>query len=282
MKSRWLTNLLLFTTVVILTLVARYEPGLDKPETLTVAPFGADAVTRIAIHRPLRDELVLERDDDGFWWIAREPRLPAEPFQVRALARLAEQKIERSYPVADMDLAALGLEPPRASVTLNRLRVDFGGLEALENLRYLRVGGRVALIPDLYLYLVEAGYTQFVRRQLLPRQARITALELPGLRLQRGDSGWETTPARELSGDDIQQFIDNWQSASAINVRPLDGTPEGERIRIELAGQTQAIELLVTARDNELVLARPALGIEYRMGNTAAQLLEPARPDAAP
>ena len=275
MKSRWLVNILLFTTVVILTLVARYEPGIEEPETQTVTRITIDAVERIRITRPLRDEMVFERDAEGFWWIAHDPNLPAEPFQVNALTRLAEQTVVRSYPASEVDLAQLELDPPRASLTLNDTRVDFGGIEALENLRYLRVDERVNLVPDLYLYLIEAGYTQFIRRQLLPQQARISSLSLPGLELQRNKSGWKLTPDRTIAADDLQQFIDNWQTASAINIRETDSLPEGERITLHLAEQDQPVELIITSREPELVLARPAYGIEYRMGNIAPLLLEP-------
>jgi hypothetical protein len=274
MKSRWLTNLLLFTTVVILTLIARYEPGIDEPQAQTVTPLKADDIKRLQITRPLRDNLILERDAEGFWWIVHDPRLPAETFQVHAIARLAEQAVTHSYPADDMDLAQLELDPPRASLTVNDTGIDFGGLSPLENLRYLRVGDRVYLAPDLYLYLIEAGYTQFVRRKLLPQQARITSVSLPGLKLQRGDSGWTVTPEPGVSADDVQQFIDNWQVATAINVREA-GTPiEGERITLHLADQEQPVELIITSRKPELVLARPAFGLEYRMGDIASRLLE--------
>ncbi|HHQ13601.1 MAG TPA: hypothetical protein ENK16_01100, partial [Chromatiales bacterium] len=163
MKSRWLTNILLFTTVVILILIARYEPGIEEPGVETVTPLRASDIEQITVTRPLRDDMVLERDKDGFWWIAHEPRLPAETFQVNALTRLAEQAVTRSYPVSEMDLHQLELDPPRASLTLNGTQIDFGGIDALENQRYLRVGDRIKLVPDLYLYLIEAGYTQFVR-----------------------------------------------------------------------------------------------------------------------
>lgn len=282
MKSRWLTNILLFTTVVFLILIARYEPGIDEPGVETVTPLKAEDITRLIFTRPLRDDMVLERDSDGFWWIAREPRLPAETFQVNALTRLAEQTVTRSYPVSEMDLRQLELDPPRASLTLNGTRIDFGGIDALENQRYLRVDDRVKLAPDLYLYLIEAGYTQFVRRKILPQHAHITSLTLPDLRLEQGDKGWTLTPPREISADDVQLFIENWEAATAINVREADSQSQGERILIHLAGQQQPVELLVTSREPELVLARPAFGIEYRMGNIASRLLEPAPANTAP
>lgn len=282
MKSRWLTNILLFTTVVFLILIARYEPGIDEPGEETVTPLKAEDITRIIATRPLRDDMVLERDSDGFWWIVREPRLPAETFQVNTLTRLAEQTVTRSYPASDMDLNQLELDPPRASLTLNGTRIDFGGIDALENQRYLRVDDRVKLVPDLYLYLIEAGYTQFVRRKILPRHAHITSVTLPNLRLKQGETGWTLTPPREISADDVQQFIENWEAATAINIRETDSQSQGERILIHLAEQQQPVELVVASREPELVLARPAYGIEYRMGNIASHLLEPAPTNAAP
>jgi len=282
MKSRWLTNLLLFTTIVILTLIARYEPGIETPQTQTLTALQADRIDRLRITRPLRDELALTRDAGGFWWITREPRLPADPYQVKALTRLAEQVVTRSYPVDELDLAQLDLDPPRASLTLNDTQIDFGGIDALENLRYLRVGDRVSLVPDLYLYLVEAGYTQFVRRQVLPQQARITAIALPGVTLQREKSGWTLSPEQAVPADALQQFIDDWQTATAINVRETDPSPVGEYIRIHLAGQQQPVELVITSRKPELVLARPAFGIEYRMGNLASRLLSPGPANETP
>ncbi len=282
MKSRWLINLLLFTAVVILMLVARFEPGIEQAQTQTVTQLATDDVSRLQIERQLRDDLILERDAEGFWWIARDPRLPAEPFQVRALARLAEQNVTRSYPVAELDLAQLELDPPRTSLTLNTTRIDFGGIEALENLRYLRVGDRVSLVPDLYLHLVEAGYTHFVRRKLLPQHAHISSLSLPDRELQQTESGWTVTPDPEITEDTLQQFIHGWENATAINVRETDPSPQGEAISIHLKGQTQAIALIVTAREPELVLARPALGIEYRMGDTASRLLDPGTITDAP
>ncbi|TCK17106.1 hypothetical protein DFR30_0326 [Thiogranum longum] len=276
MKSRWLTNILLFTTIVILILIARYEPGIEEADVETVIPLNTSDIERVSVTRPLRDELLLEKDKDGFWWIMREPRLPAETFQVNALTRLAEQTVTRSYPVSDMNLGQLELDPPRASLTLNQTRIDFGGIDALENQRYLRVGDQVKLVPDLYLYRVEAGYTQFVRRKILPQHTHITSLTLPGLTLEKGDSGWLLSPTRDISGDDVQQFIDSWQAATAINVREADSQPQGERLTIRLAEQQQPVELVITSRKPELVLARPAFGIEYRMGDIAARLLEPA------
>jgi len=276
MKSRWLINLLLFTTVVILILVARYEPGIEKAEKKTVTSIAADDVTQIRIERQLRDELLLERDTQGFWWIVHEPRLPAEPFQVRALTRLAEQTIVRSYPASELDLAQLALAPPRTSLTLNATRIDFGGVDALENLRYLHIGNRVILVPDVYLHLVEAGYAHFIRRKLLPQHTHITSLSLPDQELRRTESGWALTPESDIAAPQLKKFIDDWENATAINVRETDPSPQGEAIFVHLADQKQPIKLIITAREPELVLARPAFGIEYRMGNIALRLLDPA------
>jgi len=122
-----------------------------------------------------------------------------------------------------------------------------------------------------------------VRRQLLPQQARITALSLPGLTLRKNkDAGWDVTPERHLASDALQQFIETWQTAAAINVREADASTQGDHITLHLDGQEQPVELVVTSRKPELVLARPAFGIEYRMGDMATHLLEPGHPTDAP
>ena len=281
MKSRWLTNLLLFTAVVALSLVARYEPGLDKPQELRLTPLAAADITHIELQRPVRERLIMNRDDDGRWWLAREPRLPAEPHQIQALTRLAEQRVTRRYDASELELSRLELDPPRASLTLNDTRIDFGGLEPLENLRYLRVGNQVSLVPDIYMYLVEARYTNFVRRRLLPPGTRIQRLRLPEIELLRGDKGWVAKPERGLSGDTLQQFIDDWQNAAAINIREAAEKTTGEPIELELSDGSR-LTLVLAAREPELVLVRPDLGLEYRLGSAATRLLRPQAPGSAP
>jgi hypothetical protein len=274
MRSRWLINLLLLAAIGLLALVALYEPGIEpEPETQTVTALQQGQIDTIRIHRPPRDDLVLARGDHDEWFIEGQTRLPAEPFQVNALLRLAEQAAARSYPASGLDLVKLGLDPPRASVMLGSTQVDFGVSEPLGGLRYVRVGDQVHLTPDIYQYLIDADFTQFVRRQLLPAQAAIRGLRVPAFALTKTGHDWEIEPQQELTADRVQQLIDNWQQASALRVKGAAVTAGGERIEVLLDDPAQPLVFLITAREPELVLLRPDLGIEYHMGDLGDSLL---------
>jgi len=274
MRSRWIMNLLLLAGIVALGLVARFEPGIETPaETQAITALKVDGVHRMHINRPRRDDLVLIRRSPGNWIIDRPAPLPADDFKVRALARLAEQKPVRSYPAADMDLAALQLSPPYATIFLNDTPVEFGNLEPIDDLRYVRVGERVHLIPDNYLPLMESSFTQFVRDRLLDKDARIEAIRLPDLSLSRTEQGWQMDPDRGLSAAVLQQFVDIWQDASALNVQAANPEQSGDLIEIRLKGKETPVRLQIISRKPELVLVRPDYGIQYRMGNRSEAML---------
>ena len=274
MKSRWIMNLLLLDGIVALGLVARFEPGIEAPpETPAITALKLDDVHRMHVNRPLRDDLVLIRRSPGNWIIDRPAPLPANDFKVRALARLAEQKPVRSYAAADMDLAALQLSPPYATIFLNDTAVEFGSLEPIDNLRYVRVGERVHLIPDNYLPLMESSFTQFVRDRLLDKDARIEAIRLPDLSLNRTEQGWQMDPDQGLSDAVLQQFVDIWQDASALSVQAANPEQSGDLIEIRLKGKETPVRLQIISRKPELVLVRPDYGIQYRMGNRSEAML---------
>lgn len=274
MKSRLIVNLLLLMGIVVLGLVARFEPGIETPaETPPITALKADDVRRIHINRPVRDDLVLVRQSAQHWMLERAVPLPADDFKLRALTRLVEERASRSYASADMDLAELRLDPPVASAIFNDVAIEFGSLEPINQLRYVRVRDRVYLIPDNYLPLLEAGFSQFVRPRLFDEEARIASIRVPGLRVDHDGNAWSVEPQQDVSSDVLQQFFDIWQDASSISIQPADPGQSGEVVEIRLRGQAEPVELQIISRQPELVLSRPAWGIQYRMGNRSEALL---------
>jgi len=284
MRSRWLLNLLLLLGVGILVLIARYEPGIrHTPPDATLTPIHTNEVTRIQLSRKDQPPLLLELDD-GTWRIAQSPPLPAEESQVASLARLADQTAQRSYPVADMDLKKLELDPPDSSVTLNDLTLDFGALDALDGLRYARVGPRVFMIPDLYQYLIDADASQFVRRRILDPDTHIHRIELPDLTLESVEGRWQATPdpGSAVDSDQLARFVERWENAQALSTRRDATNDNAGTVKLLLRGQDQPVTLVIRARDPELVLARPEWGVQYVMGEAADRFLKLAAPAATP
>ncbi len=279
MKSRWIINLLLIAAIGILILVAHFEPGIDEQaETPAITTLSKDQLHRIHLNRPVRDDLVLVKTAAQGWVIKHTPELPADDYQVNALQKLAEQKAVRSYPAAELDLAQLQLDPPYATAILNDTAIEFGNLEPLQGLRYVRVANQVHLIPDLYLHLIEASYTQFVRRRLFADITRFTRMALPGFSISKTEQGWTVEPQQEVSADNLQQFVDRWQVATGLNIQAADSTAEGESVELIQADTGHSINFVIGAREPELVLVRRELGIQYRMGALADSLLSLTAP----
>jgi hypothetical protein len=76
-----------------------------------------------------------------------------------------------------------------------------------------------------------------------------------------------------VSSDVLQQFFDIWQGASGITLQPADPEQAGDVVEIQLKGQPDPVELQIISREPELVLSRPAWGIQYRMGSRSEALL---------
>jgi hypothetical protein len=274
MKSRWLINLLLLSGAVLLTLVVWLEPGVEKETPkVKVTALEREQVNRIHLQRQRHPDLALEKNAAGHWQIRHDPLLPADSFHVNALIKLADQEAVRSYPVSALDLTRLELDPPASSITLNQTRIDFGRQEALESLRYVRRGDRVLLIPDLYQYLVDADYSQFVRRRLFAEDRHITAIHLPDFSLRKDDGQWHVSINTEVSADDIQRFIHQWETVSALLVKKA-GEPGDRTIRVELDSPVETLSFKATANDKELILIRDGYSIQYHLGNENDRLLQ--------
>ncbi|VAW75471.1 hypothetical protein MNBD_GAMMA13-1414 [hydrothermal vent metagenome] len=274
MKSRWIINLLLLAAIVILGLIARYEPGIETPEkSQAITDLKAKQVRRIHINRPLRSDLVLEKQASKQWLIKRAASIPADDFKVRALTRLVEQRPARSYPVDKMNLADLQLDPPYATVIFNDISIEFGLLEPIDDLRYVRVSTQVHLIPDNYLQLMETSFTQFVRPTLFSKAEQINAIQLPHLLVQKIDDAWETQPSQPANKAALQQFFNLWQQAGTQYIQLADPGQDGEPVEVSIANRKSPIQFLVVKREPDLILARPDYGIQYHLGNRSEAML---------
>ncbi len=274
MRSRIIVNLLLVAGIVLLGLIARYEPGLEKKaETAPITALKPAQIHRIHLNRPIRDDLVLRRTDADGWEIKGPVPLPGDAQKISMLTRLAEQRPARSYAAADMDLEALHLDPPYASAILNDTAIEFGSLDPIDQLRYVRVNDVVFLIPATYLPLIEAGFTDFVRLRLFDQKAKIAAIHLPRFSVSRSDGTWHTDLAHQPDSATLQQFVSLWETAAALGVQPADPEQAGDAIGIRFRGETDTVQLQIVQRQPELILSRPAWGIQYRMGNRSEALL---------
>jgi hypothetical protein len=276
MSSRSLLNLAMAGIAILLGLITWLRPGLEPPPVpQPLTALNPAQVSAIRITRLQRPALTFTRQENG-WLLAGDPPLPASPFQLNALLAILQAQPERSYPADTLDLQELGLDPPQATVALDdTATLLIGNTEPLDNMRYVQYGSTVYLVADRYQHLINADRTNFIDRRLLDDAAVITRLTLPDLTLaETADGHWELLPDDpDISADDIQLLLTNWQQASALYIRPYKQGTAGTRISLELAGNAAPLVLELVARDPEFILARPDLGIEYHFSSGTADRL---------
>jgi len=277
MSQRTLLNLVLFLALLGLALVAWFKPGVkpvDAPRPIT-SGLTPEQTGNITIKRLTRDPLTFSRRDGRWFLLADDRKLPAADFQVRALLRLLEATATRHYPAGSLELASLGLKPPRAQVTMDNVDFRFGITDALKNQRYVQVGDTVYLIDDQYQHLLNADWPNFVSRQMLDGRGAITRLELPDMTLAYDDNDhWRLDPLQEdVSADALQTLIENWQHATALLTRRDDDGATGETVTVYTRDNTRPILLRIVDRTPDLILARPDWGIQYQLPGTEADSL---------
>jgi hypothetical protein len=140
----------------------------------------------------------------------------------------------------------------------------------------------VHLISDTLYYHLIGSFPTFLRKQLLDEGSGIDAITMPGLSVRWQGERWQLEPEpQNYSGDQVTRLLDEWRLASALEIKPYDGQP-GEAISIEISGSEAPLDLLVTSRQPDLILARPGLGIQYHLAAASgARLLQLPGPDDA-
>ena len=144
-------NLVVLTIVAALLVAAvlwvgRREYLRDQPAVTSLDP---DAVTEIGLDIPPVAPQVFGKRHGG-WWRIKPSEARADDARVQRLANLAATPVSRWMAASGIDLAKVGLEHPSAMLVLDGVRLEYGGLTAIDELRYVKVGDKIALVPRQY------------------------------------------------------------------------------------------------------------------------------------
>ncbi|MGH8184891.1 MAG: hypothetical protein ACREPH_14640 [Rhodanobacteraceae bacterium] len=132
--------------IVAVLWVGRREYQRDPP---ALTSFDPAAITKIELDiPPITPQVFAQRD--GGWWRVKPSQARADDARVQRLANLAATPVARWIPGKNIDPATVGLDHPSATLVLNGERLEYGGLTAIGDLRYVRVSGKVALVPRQY------------------------------------------------------------------------------------------------------------------------------------
>lgn len=226
----------------------------------------ADALNKITVEHPDQPALVLEKSS-GQWRLTAPVQVAADDVEVGALVNLATLETKSTLDAAGLKLADLGLDPPQYSITLNDQKIELGAVEPLQYRRYMRAGGKIVLTDDPPSAALDADYSDLVDKQLIPAGSEVLSIALPDLSLSKAADGksWALTPASAAAtSDQKQKLVDAWTSARAMwnAMEPPEGS-KGDEVTVIL--KDRVLKFIVTARDPQIILARPDLKVRYTL-----------------
>lgn len=141
-------RLILAGAVVVLVAAVLWLGARDqRSDPLTLTDLDPALITRIELSIAQQPAQVFEKSG-GHWWRVVPSRTRGNDEHLQRLAKLALTPVARWAPAAEFDPAKVGLAQPAATLVLDGISLRYGALSALDNLRYVAVGDRVALVPQ--------------------------------------------------------------------------------------------------------------------------------------
>lgn len=272
MKRSWhvLAGLLIAVLALCWFVYQRPAPETPGKPLSTVAP--AD-IQQIRIERAGRAPMVLQRRD-GIWRITAPLAAPAEPFHVQRLLAVSEARSTLHVPATDLE--RFDLAQPVLKLTLDQQTFDFGAINAVTGEQYVLTNGAVQAVPPRYTAAVPTDPAMLVRRQLLDPGIKPVKFQLREFSVTQRNGKWALTPEpAELSQDDVLQWIEQWQLASALRIEPWDGRPAIDAVTLDFPGGKRLV-LNIIQRDPQLIIRPGEEQLAYYFaGDAARRLLAP-------
>lgn len=205
---------------------------------------------------------------EGRAWLVEKPhRFPANEQRVKMiLAALA--KLPEPYMLDQEKLAQYGLDTPRARLWLDGKEWQLGGVNPINQRRYLRQGGELYLLDGNAAALWASGWARFVEPLLLPAGAEIKNITIPGLGVvTRNDHAWWLNgELPTTSQDGLNRLIDNWHHARAFNIQEMVSDVErAPELLIEFAGGEPPLRFSIVYNERQFVLFHDSRRLEYHM-----------------
>ncbi|MGH8505113.1 MAG: DUF4340 domain-containing protein [Stenotrophobium sp.] len=287
--NRMTLNLVLVVVVIGLGITVLLSQKKTAKPTVPVTPLTASTLDSVVIDHPGSPTIKLQKIK-GIWQLTAPVQTATDSFEMNAFTDLAAESVKTTFDPKQVNLKDLGLDPPGYSVTLNGQKIEFGGIEPINYHRYIRTNGKIQMIADPPGTALDADYSDLVSRSLLPENAQIAAIALPGQTITRSadDKSWALSPPHpELKDADVQKLAGAWASAKSLwnaaeTQDEIKKDDKGETVSVTLKNQPP-IKFIVITQKPQLVLARPDLGVRYTLSEQLAEtLLQLPKPEPAP
>ena len=256
-RQRWIVNLGLLVAVIALLLLGTIndQPVDNSPKLLS--DFLPAEITRIRIDKPGKKSTSFQLEGNS--WMMNEPyTLRADPGMVKRLVAIGQLPVSSIIQGGDIEMDAIGLAQPLATVTFNDVTITFGDPQPVGQLRYIGLGNQVMLVADQHVGQLKSGSITYVDRHLVPEGKGIAELVID-------------TNAIDLTTD--TSIVDQWLAMKASWLSHSAEVPEtATDIHITLQDGSK-IHYLAERRENDVVLTNPGIQFEYHLPFTALETL---------
>ncbi len=187
-----------------------------------------------------------------------------------------------------MDLQKFKLDKPEVSIILNdEVRLDIGGVDPINNRRYVRNGDTLHLVSDTFYYQIIGQVTSYISYQIIPPETELTKIILPRFSLVLDDDKWKLSPEKEeVSTDIINEFLDEWRHAQSLEIAEYRGRQRKTDIQVFYKNQVQPLEFSLMKKNDSTYLVRKDLKLSYKLSDETAQKLQelpdPPEPEPEP
>jgi hypothetical protein len=273
MKQSFWLNIALLVGVALAGAFVYLRPPAEGPVEHAVSGLAPASATSVRIERPGTDTVIVEKKDGG-WFLLAPFTARADEFMVQRLLAILQARTAHRF--AATDLARFDLEKPRARLVIDGQNFDFGLLNEISREQYVRTGDAVYALSARYGLALPVHPEALASRRLLAPGETPVRISPPGFSVARSGERWVLEPAPTgLSQDDVNRWVEEWRSATALRIEPHRQGEARESVRIEFAdGRT--IEVGVLGRKPEIVLIRPDQRLQYHfVAEVGKRLLSP-------
>jgi len=162
MRRHLFTNLFLLFLVIGLGLFL-FTDEIDQNGIIKLSPLSANSITQIAIHHKERDILLHKSDQN--WHLTNPVNIKANQFRIKTLLKLLSANSLAQYNAKDLELEKYGLAQPETYIIFDDFKVEFGIVNPLNQLRYVKIDDQVHLTEDIFYPLLSSQIGTLVARE---------------------------------------------------------------------------------------------------------------------
>ncbi len=267
-SRRWLINYVLILLIVVFTYIGnkyKVETGYQPGNRIT--QLKAQDVTSIAIQTA--DSSLKLSKVEGNWQIDSPIIWYANNIAAERIIDIVNAQTDSRLPSNEIDLSTLGLQFPKAILKLNEKQFLFGATNNIGERRYLQIDDTVYLLKDRYLPFILQGLNGLLDRRLLSRSLSLQSLTVAEMKINRGESGDWLSENKNLSSEQANQIINNWQKLEANRIQAYQSRQTPKQKAVALLEQGGKIEFYILTITPELIIARPDIGLQYHFNESS-------------